>query len=276
MDWYFAQDRQRYGPVNEESFALLVAQGRVLADTLVWHEGMASWQPLELAQPGVGASDIASAPDGARGYCSQCHRQLPADDMLPYSALWICGACKDLFFQRLHEGRGVDALPVPGETVFAGFWVRFAGKLLDGLIIGVPLLIMIALFEGPRRHGHSPSFFQTYGGMIIAIAMIGLYNVLMLGRYGATVGKMACAVRVVTADGERLSYARAFLRTAAEWGMLWGWSVIIALVMEEAEEAMTLFLQSLIFIQYVIAGFDRQKRAGHDHIAGTRVIYKRA
>ena len=45
MDWYYAAGADRKGPVSEEEFQRLVQQGVVTSQTLVWHEGMANWQP---------------------------------------------------------------------------------------------------------------------------------------------------------------------------------------------------------------------------------------
>ena len=63
---------------------------------------------------------------------------------------------------------------------------------------------------------------------------------------------MACKIKVVTADGGRVSYARAFGRYFAK--MLSAFTCMIG---------------------YIIAVFDNpQKRALHDHICNTRVVYK--
>ena len=45
MDWYYANDGQRQGPISAEEFARLVAGGTVHDDTLVWRAGMNEWQP---------------------------------------------------------------------------------------------------------------------------------------------------------------------------------------------------------------------------------------
>jgi uncharacterized RDD family membrane protein YckC len=60
---------------------------------------------------------------------------------------------------------------------------------------------------------------------------------------------MACGLKVVTPEGSPIGFGRAFGRAMAE------------------------ILSGLICnIGYIIAGFDSQKRALHDHIANTRVI----
>ena len=89
--------------------------------------------------------------------------------------------------------------------------------------------------------------------VLFAINMtIGIsYEVVLIGKYGATLGKMACKIKVVTADGGRVSYLRALGRYFAK--MLSGFTCLIG---------------------FIIAAFDGQKRALHDHICNTRVVFK--
>src|SRR5262249_33700407 len=83
------------------------------------------------------------------------------------------------------------------------------------------------------------------------IAMRFGYEIFFLGKYGATPGKMVCKLRVVSADGTRFGYGRAAGRTFAE--MLSG---------------------MICYIGYIMVAFDGEKRALHDHICSTRVVYK--
>ena len=46
MEWYYADGGRQIGPHSDEVFRQLVSEGRVTASALVWHEGMANWQPL--------------------------------------------------------------------------------------------------------------------------------------------------------------------------------------------------------------------------------------
>lgn len=45
MEWYYAIDGNRKGPVSAQEMARLVAAGDVRDDTLVWRAGMGAWQP---------------------------------------------------------------------------------------------------------------------------------------------------------------------------------------------------------------------------------------
>jgi uncharacterized RDD family membrane protein YckC len=62
---------------------------------------------------------------------------------------------------------------------------------------------------------------------------------------------MACGLRVVRPDGEKISYARACGRTFAE--------VVSSLI---------------LMIGYLMVIFDDEKRALHDRICDTRVVKK--
>jgi uncharacterized RDD family membrane protein YckC len=71
--------------------------------------------------------------------------------------------------------------------------------------------------------------------------------------YQATPGKMIVGIRVIDQRGNRISFARATGRHFAK------------------------FLSAIILaVGYIMAAFDEQKRALHDHIAGTLVTYKSA
>lgn len=45
MQWYYAIDGQRCGPVSEAEFARLIAVGTITGETLVWRQGLAAWAP---------------------------------------------------------------------------------------------------------------------------------------------------------------------------------------------------------------------------------------
>jgi uncharacterized RDD family membrane protein YckC len=90
-----------------------------------------------------------------------------------------------------------------------------------------------------------------FAGLAFSLVLPVIYNTVMVGRFGATLGKMACGLQVVGPDGEPISYGRALGRTVAEW------------------------LSGIIcWIGYIMVAFDEEKRSLHDRIASTRVIIK--
>ena len=51
MNWYYIDGPLRVGPINETEWAELVASGKILPETLVWHEGVEKWTPYRLMTP---------------------------------------------------------------------------------------------------------------------------------------------------------------------------------------------------------------------------------
>jgi len=77
MNWYYAENNERKGPVSETEFASLVENGKIAPATLVWNEEMTNWQPYrEVAEPEEQAPEAAflqgvaaSAPIERNGPC---------------------------------------------------------------------------------------------------------------------------------------------------------------------------------------------------------------
>ena len=169
--------------------------------------------------------------------------------MIPYSGSYVCAACKPVFMQKLAEGAKVNT----GALNYAGFWVRVGAKILDGLIVGVffiPPLIYFMFKSAAAQRSGAMQVFQLLFQFLYMAANVG-YQTFFIGKYGATLGKRACGLRVVTAEGGKVSYGRATGRAFAE------------------------LLSGIICdLGYLIVAFDDQKRGLHDHICNTRVIYK--
>ena len=200
MTWYYAAGGKQVGPVEEAAFDGLVTAGVIRGDTLVWHEGMAAWQPLA----------------AARG----------------------------------------STVPAPAAVRYGGFWIRFLARVIDavilgfaGLIVRLPLTMMlgIGMGRGPlMAPGLRGSLF------LLSLAMAIIYEVAFVSARGATPGKMALGLKIIRANGAGVSPGLALGRYCAHW-----------------ISAITLG------IGYIMAAFDSQKRALHDRICETRVIYVR-
>jgi len=68
MQWFYAHNGERLGPVTPEQLSTLVANGTVDETTLVWREGMTDWEPwgnLAAANPLPAAAPDAPAPEPA-------------------------------------------------------------------------------------------------------------------------------------------------------------------------------------------------------------------
>lgn len=89
IQWYYAgPQQQRQGPVPTDQLRGLLAQGEVDVDTLVWREGMPTWQALQhvAGELGTGAAP-AAAPSVADPYAApastagQSALHAPADNL---------------------------------------------------------------------------------------------------------------------------------------------------------------------------------------------------
>ena len=206
--------------------------------------------------PPTGAGDDGSdgQPGPATAVCSQCGRSFPGDQVLRFDDQVICAACKPMFVQKLREGANL-----PTQRTYGGFWIRFLAKFIDGILMAVlqwailiPTSMMMAPSLARGNKFETPGFLAFFGfQMLISIMLPCAYNTFFLGRFGATLGKMACRLQVVTAEGDKVSYGRAFGRFFAE---------IISYI--------------ILAIGYIMAAFDDEKRALHDRICSTRVIHK--
>jgi uncharacterized RDD family membrane protein YckC len=257
MNWHYVEQGQQTGPVSDEQFAELVRTGKITAETVVWREGMADWLPYKQVEPKpsglhAGSSATEQTGEAAEAVCAECGKIFPVDEMIRHGNVCICANCKPVFMQKLSEGAQIQT----GDLNYARILSRFAAAILDGLILGA-INVAIGLIAGlsaAQAAGVQPKGAIALQLVLFSIQMsVGIgYEVFMIGKYGATLGKMACKIKVVTADGGRVSYARALGRYFAK------------------------LLSSLTcMIGYIIALFDDpQHRALHDHICNTRVVNK--
>jgi uncharacterized RDD family membrane protein YckC len=265
MNWYYVSNGQQAGPVDDAQLAELVRNGSVLFDTLIWREGMDNWLPYgqvhvpsppPLMAPPPQAIPPAQYIPPAAVVCSECGGTFSPDQVIRYENRFVCAACKPAFVQKLAEGAQLKNNS--GTLAYAGFWIRVGAKLLDGLILSVfiiPFVIYFVFTGVAAGASNRPSDALAVVQLLVQLGYLALnavYSIFFVGKYGATPGKMACGLRIVAADGSKISYLRATGRFFAE--MLSG---------------------IICYIGYIIVGFDQpEKRALHDHICNTRVIYK--
>jgi uncharacterized RDD family membrane protein YckC len=305
MVWYYKVGDQENGPVSKAELQSLIKSNGVNAQSLVRSVEMDEWCPLidvirgkagkpqsppppsndeifndmataeaveddELGaltmedKPVVaptqpkeqGTATTGSENTGDTAICSQCGRIFPEDQVITFEDKMICAACKPMFVQKIKEGVAPGAL-----QTFGGFWIRLVAKFIDGILLGIcqwAIMIPVSMLMVPSMIGGadqtlSPNFFIFIGlQVLLGISIPLFYNTFFLGKWGATLGKMACGLKVVTPEGGGVTYMRAFGRFFAEW---------ISMI--------------LLYVGYIMVGFDDEKRSLHDRICSTRVVKKR-
>src|SRR5438105_983048 len=105
MEWHYAENGQRRGPVSQQELDDLVCSGKLPPTSLVWRQGMTDWQPYAATE--LGAPPILAG--GNTAPCVECGQVFSTDDLLRYENSWVCAKCKPIFFQRVKEGAAPPA-----------------------------------------------------------------------------------------------------------------------------------------------------------------------
>jgi uncharacterized RDD family membrane protein YckC len=90
---------------------------------------------------------------------------------------------------------------------------------------------------------------DQYGALILLLSLFFVYNVLLIGSYGATLGKIIFRIKIISIDGKRVAYSAALKRQIAE-----------------------IFSAAFFLLGYIVAVLDKQKRTLHDYYGNTWVI----
>ena len=198
--------------------------------------------------------------------CSQCGRALAQSDLVHVAGNWVCADCKPAFLSRVMASGAAGASPLAWR--YGGFWIRFGARFIDGFIFTVPILIFAAVLMPNliRARSQAPSpanpAFPAFGFITFFLVFFlagSCYEILMLKYRSATLGKMACGLSVVRSDGRSLSWGVCF-------GRFFMWNVVTSGIP---------YLNSvLMLVSSIMLGVDDEKRALHDRVCDTRVIYK--
>lgn len=140
----------------------------------------------------------------------------------------------------------------------AGFWIRLAANIIDGLLLSIPYLILTLLF-GVKLDLNNPSAIPTLDPASSISNIISILYMLILPPLwnGATVGKRLVGIRIARVDGSKVTVGTMALR-----------SIVGPLV-----EIIPLGLGSLVSLFMIV--FRKDKRSIHDFIAGTYVTYNK-
>lgn len=141
--------------------------------------------------------------------------------------------------------------------VYAGFFIRLAAFLIDMLLVNVVLcVIKVPVWFLELSIGDSILFknilFEYNAFDILYYVLTATYFVLSTYCCGATLGKYLMKIKVVSVDGEKLSFLTVLIR-----------------------ETIGRYLSAIIvYIGYIVAGLDNRKQGIHDRISDTYVVYK--
>ena len=131
------------------------------------------------------------------------------------------------------------------ELRYAGFWIRFLAVILDSIALQaffvlISLILGVSIMSPPMEM----TFFQSIFGIV--------YYVVLTVYGGQTLGKMILGIQVIRVDLQQNQWGHIIIREFPG-------KIVSALI---------------LLIGYLMAAFDPQKRALHDRMASTVVIWK--
>ena len=242
MSWFFIDEsitegERRQGPYTLDEILGFVRSQKITDETLVWHSGEENWIPWKDT---LEAKTHASREDALQDAIELLLKQTQT---------------------RKH---------------YAGFFVRLVAYIIDNIVVGIfggiALLIMSqaqyldlekiqelagAFLDNPTSTDAMNNLFNAPGMwefMLICSIIQAVYFIFFTGKFSATPGKMLLKIRIESAQGEKLT---------------WGLSCV-----RYMGSIFTQFTLTLYGLGYLIVCIDPKRRALHDWIARTRVVYK--
>ena len=155
--------------------------------------------------------------------------------------------------------------PAAGQYTYAGFWVRLIARLLDSLIVGLPLAVLLGLIAVAAgavagTSSNSGQGTQTAAGAVFSAIFILFYLVAIVvgvgywvyfwGTSGQTFGMRVLKLRLVdAATGGPIGIPRALVR----W-------------------LMTIVNSWACYLGWIWVAFDPRKQGWHDKVANSVVL----
>jgi len=214
--------------------------------------------------------------EGVGWVCEECFREVEGKSKDE--------ACK-ILLRRKAETEVANRKLKMIEPKYRTFWRRFWAGWIDALVF-MPLA-----FIDPLKYSESlPTFILVIWFLFHETAWY-LYSVLMHGKFGQTLGKMAFKVKVIDkSEDKSITYRQAFLRDIVLIAL--GTFIIFSMLpdviqgknpyeptelMKNSKEMLKLFLLASIqwfwfFAELITMLTNKKRRAVHDFIAGSVVI----
>lgn len=212
--------------------------------------------------------------------CTGCLKLFKEEEISRVGERNLCRSCQEAFQAKAQTPAPPASTPSygPGRKKprfeYGGFWIRGGAYFIDCVLLGLIFWFIISpifmkAFSGifssiPLTDPSTMSEAQMQalmtdmtGKMMMTIWITNLLNLVLMGGYfivleggpGQTLGKKALGLRVVTPDGERIGYLKAFVRYIGK-----------------------IISGAILGIGFVMAAFDSEKRALHDRMCDSRVV----
>jgi hypothetical protein len=183
MNWHYAKDGEKKGPISEEELKQLFESGQISSNDLVWKEGMSEWSSY-------GSVFQASTSDSSEGDASPPATTTPVTQSTPMPATNGTGG------QTPNSELRARALSGNWGPAIGVFVVSYILMLASGIIPIIGIFTML-IFIGPlmmglfeyylRRHRNANAeFSHLFSGFSNFALGLVLYLLLFLISLGAT------------------------------------------------------------------------------------------
>ena len=156
-------------------------------------------------------------------------------------------------YPREASQREAESRPQLPAHEYASWGSRVGALLLDGLIIVVPLVVVLALVFATGADDNDAALAALGLVYLVTLALPFVYfTVLHGGERGATFGKRALGIRVVTEEGLPLGFGRSFGR----YGIQFLFGIVVVPLLAD----------------YLWPLWDAKNQALHDKVVGSVVV----
>lgn len=139
------------------------------------------------------------------------------------------------------------------NNLYAGFWLRALARLLDILIVSIPVLILrFSINQGLRGFGINPSEYlilNITASKIVTWLLYSVYFSVLTATAGWTPGKRILKIKVVNKEGGKVGWTDAIYR-----------------------ETVGRFLNEVYLLGYIVLAWTPDKTSFADLLCDTRVI----
>ncbi|WP_445144380.1 GYF domain-containing protein [Dyella sp. Tek66A03] len=180
MAWWYAEKGRKIGPLGKDELSQLLHAGKINSRTLLWQEGMESWQELRNI-PALESIAASIPPEIPRVTSPQLFELTPAGRW----RRWLA-------------------------RIFDVWWEILLVTAIAGYVLG-------RYFTGFASWISEPGMNQLFTIACLPLAL--LLDAVIYKLTGNTPGKALLGLRVTHVDGSRLSFLQYITRNCSVWAM---------------------------------------------------------
>jgi len=140
---------------------------------------------------------------------------------------------------------------------------RLGATVVDGLVLALPAIALAILVPMALMGGRVASMLVILALSLLFLLALLITQIVLLVKYGQTLGKRALGIRMITSDGEIPSIWRVFFLRWLPFAVV---ATVVQMVLKVQGIGSVIHLMDVVFI------FQPTRRCLHDLFADTHVI----